>query len=481
MRQVLYIDDEKDNLITLEVALSKWFQVITLENPTLALDVISQNDIKVVITDQRMPETTGLELAKKIMNDFPTVIVIILTAYDDNKAIIQAINQGGIFRYLLKPWNIQDLKQTLDSAFEAYELRKKNINLINDLLGQNRQLQKAYEEINILKEKLETENIQIKDEYIDQNLSSEIIGQSKELKVILRQLIQASKSDSSILLLGETGTGKELFAKAIHSHSSRKDNLMVKINCAAIPETLIESELFGHEKGSFTGADKLKFGKFEIAHEGTLFLDEIGELPLNMQPKLLRVLQENEFERIGGNKLVKTNFRLITATNRELEHEVERGNFRSDLFFRLNILPITIPPLRDHSDDIPLLVEHFVSVLNRKSGRQINTIPKRVMDKLMEYHWPGNVRELQNVIERAHVLSSGSKLEIGEWFTIKQSELANLKEIISLEKNEKEHIIKALKHTKWRIRGKNGAAEILKINPTTLESRMKKLGIERPI
>jgi transcriptional regulator with GAF, ATPase, and Fis domain len=212
--------------------------------------------------------------------------------------MLKALNQGGIFRYLLKPWNIQDLRQTLDSAFEAYELRKKNITLINDLIGQVRRLQLAYNEINTLKEKLEEENIQLKDEFLDQNLTSEIVGKSKNLKSVLKQAVQAAKSNASILLLGETGTGKELFAKAIHSHSNRKDNLLVKINCAAIPETLIESELFGYERGAFTGANKLKYGKFEIAHKGTLFLDEIGELPLAVT-KLLKPILGLLLQQIG--------------------------------------------------------------------------------------------------------------------------------------------------------------------------------------
>ena len=321
----------------------------------------------------------------------------------------------------------------------------------------------------------------LKDEFLDQSLTAEIVGKSKVIQSVLKQAIQAAKSNSSILLLGETGTGKELFAKAIHSQSSRKDNLLVKINCAAIPEALIESELFGHEKGAFTGADKLKYGKFEIAHRGTLFLDEIGELPLAMQPKLLRVLQEGEFERIGGNKVIETNFRLITATNRDLEQEVEKGAFRSDLFYRLNILPITVPPLRERKEDIPLIVEHFVASLNRELGRKVSAVPKKVMDNLMEYHWPGNIRELSNVVERAYVLSTGSKLDIGSWFNPSKGTSLQDQGILPLQENEMQHILRALKHTKWRIRGKNGAAELLKINPTTLESRMKKLGIERPI
>jgi formate hydrogenlyase transcriptional activator len=481
MQKVLYIDDESSNLITLQVGLRKFYNVFTLENPKEALELIEREDIKVVITDQRMPGITGLELASQIQVKFPGVIIIILTAYGDNDTMLEAINQGGIFRYLLKPWDIKDLTQTLSNAFETYELRRKNITLINDLIVQNHKLQSAYNEIAALKQNLEEENIQLKDEFLVQSFSSKIIGQSKALQYVLRQLEQVAKTNTSILLLGETGTGKELFARTAHALSSRKDKIMVTINCAAIPESLIESELFGHEKGAFTGAHKLKYGKFEVAHQGTLFLDEIGELPLAMQPKLLRVLQENEFERLGGTAIVKADFRLIAATNRNLQQEIEKGYFRSDLFYRLNILPINIPPLREHKEDIPQLVEFFLGNFNRKSGKTIGLIPKRTLDKLLEYHWPGNIRELENIIERAHVLSPGNKLEMGDWFEPQKSSIAEPTGISSLEENEKQHIMSALRYTRWKVRGENGAAELLQINPSTLESRMKKLGIERPV
>jgi transcriptional regulator with GAF, ATPase, and Fis domain len=427
-----------------------------------------------------MPEMTGIELAEKVKALFPTVVIIILTAFDDNETMLKAINLGAVFRYLLKPWDINDLHQTLNSASEAYDLRKKNITLINDLLDKNKQIEKAYQEISQLKIKLEEENIQLKEEYKQNSLIGEIVGKSKALKMVLKQLEQIAKSDSSALLLGETGTGKELFAKAIHKLSTRRDKIMVNINCAAIPETLIESELFGHEKGSFTGANQLKYGKFEIADKGTLFLDEIGELPIHLQPKLLRVLQEKEFERIGSNHIQKTDIRLIAATNRNLEQEIDKGKFRSDLYYRLNILPIVIPPLRERKEDIPLLVHYFIDKLNRKSGKTIHSIPKISLDKLMEYHWPGNIRELENVIERAHVLSNESKLDIGNWFKPQMEKTNSGQEIVSLEENEKQYITMVLKQTKWKIRGENGASEILQIHPSTLESRMKKLGIERP-
>lgn len=480
MLKLLYIDDEINSLFLFKELFQKWFTVYTLDDPTKAFDLISKEGINVLITDYLMPGMNGLELAQKLHESFPTVIVIILTAYDDRDIMLQAINMGSIYRYALKPWNVDELKHIIDSAFDSYELRKRNIHLINDLLAQNKRLQQAYNEISLLKERLEEENIQLKEEFFDPNDSGEIIGQSKSIQQLLKLIKQVAKSDTAILLTGETGTGKELYAKAIHTLSNRKDKLLIRVNCAAIPETLIESELFGYEKGAFTGADKLKYGKVELANGGTLLLDEIGELPLNMQPKLLRVLQEGEFERLGGNDIIKTNFRLIASTNRNLEQTVEKGTFRQDLFYRINILPITIPPLRDHAEDIPLLVNHFISRLNKAEGKIINSIAKKTMDRLMEYHWPGNIRELQNVIERAHVLSIGSKLEIGDWFNVVGNKSTIDTTIVSLEENEKQHILRALEQTKWKIRGKNGTAELLQIKPTTLESRMQKLGIQRP-
>lgn len=481
MKKLLYVDDEPNNLILLQINLEKWFEVLTTDKPQNALEIIEKENIQVLVTDQRMPVMTGIELAEKVKVHFPLTVIIILTAYDDSSIMLKAINHGGIFRYLLKPWDLNDLKQTLKSAFEAYELRKRNINLINDLLEKNRTIEKAFKEITLLKNKLEEENIQLKEEYRQNALIGEIVGKSKVLKSVLRQMEQIAKADSSVLLLGETGTGKELFAKAIHKLSGRKEKIMVSINCAAIPETLIESELFGHEKGAFTGATQLKYGKFEVADKGTLFLDEVGELPLSLQPKLLRVLQEKEFERLGNNRTQKADVRLIAATNRNLENAVENGKFRSDLYYRLHVLPIVIPPLRERKDDIPLLVNSFIEKLNRKSGKKIDSISKTTLDKLMEYNWPGNIRELENVVERSHVLSTGNKLDIGSWFKPNTDNGLGVSDLVSLEHHEKTYILKVLKLTHWKVRGNGGAAGILKIHPSTLESRMKKLGIERPV
>ena len=480
MNKVLYIDDEKDNLTTFEVAFNRFFEVYTSSEPREAEALLEKHNIKVLITDQRMPGKTGLEVASDVNKILPWVSIIIITAYADNEIVMKAVNQDGIFKYILKPWNIDDLKQTINNALASANLRKKNLDLLNNLLNQNKKLQKSYSEISELKKQLEEENQQLKQVYTESTNFKEIIGRSIIMQKTLQQVQQAAKSDSTILLLGESGTGKELFANAIHNLSGRANKIMVKINCGAIPENLIESELFGYEKGAFTGANKMKYGKIELAHQGTLFLDEIGEFPITLQPKLLRVLQENELERLGGNKVIQSDFRLVAATNRNIKQAIEKGEFREDLFYRINILPIELPPLREHKDDIPFLVEYFVSKLNKKMGKNISSIPKKSMEKLLAYNWPGNIRELENLIERAYVLSSGNKLQIGNWLDNSDEASAISNTIKTLTDNEKEHILKALTKYNWKIRGKNGVAQILNINPTTLESRMKKLGIERP-
>ena len=285
-------------------------------------------------------------------------------------------------------------------------------------------------------------------------------------------------SNSSVLIQGETGVGKELFAQAIHMESKRKNAVFVKVNCAALPRELIESELFGHERGAFTGAVQQKKGRFELADGGTIFLDEIGELPMELQPKLLRVLQNGEFERLGSEKTMKTDVRIISATNRDLAKEVEEGNFREDLFYRLNVYPLTIPPLRERTDDIPLLAHYFVKKIAEEQGKTINKITKGVLDQLQSYDWPGNIRELMNIIERTVIHTSGDSLKRVD--SLNRIKLRKKDAImLSYEEVEKHHINKILEKTNWKISGKNSASEILKINPNTLRSRMQKLAISK--
>ena len=332
------------------------------------------------------------------------------------------------------------------------------------------------EELRAAKEKLAQENLYLEQE-IDTELGfGEIVGQSEALKAVMQQVAHVAPSDSTALLLGETGTGKELIARAIHRSSKRSDHAFIKMNCAAIPSGLLESELFGHEKGAFTGAVGKRIGRLELADKGTLFLDEVGEIPLALQPKLLRVLQDQEFERLGGTQTLKINFRLIAATNRDLRRSVDEQQFRSDLYYRLNVFPIRVPPLRERREDIRLLIEHFVQKNAKQMNKQITSIPRRTMDRMMQWDWPGNIRELENFVERSVILSRGSTLEapVGELEVA--SDASTL--VFTLEDVEREHILRVLRQSGGRLAGVNGAAARLGLARTTLQSKLKNLGID---
>ena len=339
----------------------------------------------------------------------------------------------------------------------------------------------AYAEIKQLKEQLSREKVHVEDEIRSERGFEEIIGRSASIRDVLRNIETVAPTDSTVLIYGETGTGKELVARAIHERSPRSSKAFVKLNCAAIPTGLLESELFGHERGAFTGAIMQRIGRFELANHGTAFLDEIGEIPLELQPKLLRVLQEREFERLGSSRTVKTDARLIAATNRNLASCVEEGTFRADLFYRLNVFPIQVPALRERSEDIPLLVRHFVQHFARRMNRVIDTIPSQTMQALVRHSWPGNIRELQNLIEHSVILSTSSVLRVPlaglSSHPVVDQEGAKRK---TLEEAEREHIVSTLKETKWIISGPYGAAKRLGMNRSTLQFRMKKLGIVRP-
>jgi len=342
-------------------------------------------------------------------------------------------------------------------------------------------LKQAIVEIKQLKNRLQDENTYLQEQINDNHQFTDILGHSDNLKIALRQVEQVAPTETSVLILGETGTGKELFARALHDLSSRNKRPLVKVNCAALPSNLIESELFGHEKGSFTGAISRRTGRFELAHEGTIFLDEIGEIPLELQAKLLRVLQEGEIERLGDSKTIKINVRVIAATHRDLKKMVAEGEFREDLYYRLSVFPLSIPALRERKNDIALLVQYFVNKYAQKMSKTINQIPQTVMDNLLNYSWPGNVRELENVIERAVILSPEHSLKVPELLNVKQANSAEEQPLVSLMAMEKAHIIKVLESVQWKISGENAAAAILEMHPNTLRSRMNKLGIRRAI
>ena len=341
----------------------------------------------------------------------------------------------------------------------------------------------AYGQISALKDQLAQEKLYLEDELRSELNFEEIVGKSGALRRVLTLIETVAPTDSTVLILGETGTGKELIARAVHNLSSRRSNAFVKLNCATIPTGLLESELFGHEKGAFTGAIAQRIGRFELANRGTVFLDEIGEIPLELQPKLLRVLQEREFERLGSTRTLRTDARLIAATNRDLEALVNEQKFRSDLYYRLNVFPVRVPALRERPEDIPLLVRHFVQQFSRRMNKSIDTIPSETMTMLVRYHWPGNIRELQNVIERAAILSTASVLNVptdelhARTDASPVSHLGNENLRAALDDTERKRIVAALERTNWKVAGPNGAAALLGLHRSTLQSRMQKLGI----
>jgi transcriptional regulator with GAF, ATPase, and Fis domain len=377
------------------------------------------------------------------------------------------------------------LEEKLKKAHDELELivAERTGELVREIEEHKRSeasLQEAYAEIKLLQDRLQAENSYLQQEAAGVYNFGEIIGQSSAISYVFFRVEQVSPMDATVLLLGETGTGKGVIARTIHSRSSRKDRPMITVNCTSLPANLIESELFGREKGAFTGAHARQMGRFELADGGTIFLDEIGEMPLELQSKLLRVVQDGEFERLGSPRTIKVNVRIIAASNRNLEEEIKNGRFREDLFYRLNVFPITIPPLRQRTEDIPLLVNHFIAKFNKKMGKKIEAVSKDTLNALEGYHWPGNVRELESVIERAVITSQGTALQIIDRFeTFTKSGDLPGQEVKALAELEHDHILQMLQKTGWRIEGKNGAATLLGLNPSTLRARMRKDGIHR--
>jgi formate hydrogenlyase transcriptional activator len=406
---------------------------------------------------------------------------------------VKGFEAGGV-DYITKPFQaeevvarvkihllLQRLRNRLEDVVEerTAELRQANDSLRQEIAERQRverELQESYTEIQRLKDQLHAENIYLQQEIRLEHNFDEIIGHSQALKYLLFKVEQVAATETTILITGETGTGKELIARAIHQASPRNDRPLVKVNCAALPTHLIESELFGHEKGAFTGAIMKQIGRFELADGATIFLDEIGELPLELQPKLLRVLQEGEFERLGHPRTIRVNVRVIAATNRNLKAEMNAGRFRQDLYYRLNVYPLSVPPLREHPEDIPLLVRAFVQKISKRLGKQIDFIPESTLQALRQYTWPGNIRELENIIERAVITTQDTTLhvELPETPAVAAAPTRSLAEV------EREYILQVLKAKQWRIEGPKGAALVLDMHPNTLRTRMQKLGIRKP-
>src|SRR5688572_3441609 len=393
-----------------------------------------------LVLDLNLPGLTGLDLQQELAKSGVQLPIIFLTGHGDIPMTVRALKAGAV-NFLTKPFDDQELLNAIDQCLKSH----------------------------------------LHDEVQSEAGFDEIVGTSEVLRRALKDVEVVASTDSTVLICGETGTGKELIARAIHNLSTRRHKAFVKLNCAAIPTGLLESELFGHERGAFTGAVSQRIGRFEVAHQGTIFLDEVGEIPLELQTKLLRVLQEREFERLGSTRTICTDARLIAATNRDLFEMVQEQEFRSDLFYRLNVFPIRVPALRERVADIPLLVRHFVKYYAHRMNKVIDTIPSEAMNALVQYSWPGNIRELQNFIERAVILTSGPVLRVPIQDLPKRITPTSTKsEFKTIADNERDLILETLKKTNWVIAGSNGAAERLGMNRSTLRFRMNKLGIMKP-
>jgi two-component system NtrC family response regulator len=452
METILIVDDERNYLVVLEALLSpEGYEIVTTDNGQEALRLFRGSDIDLVITDMKMPGMSGMELleaCKAINADVP---VIMMTAFGTIEMAVEAMKKNA-FHYITKPFQNEQLKLTLKKALDNYRLVKEN-----KLLSQ------------ALSERYKYGNI---------------IGKSKPMLKVYDMIEKVAPSRASVLITGPSGTGKELIAKAIHYGSPRKDRPFVSINCGALAETLLESELFGHERGAFTGAVTMKKGRFELADSGTLFLDEVGEMPASLQVKLLRVLQEMEFERVGGTKTIKVDVRVLSASNRNMREDVSAGHFREDLFYRLNVIHIDVPPLRERLDDIPLLVRHFISKYKEDTGKGRVELSPEVWKRLYRYNWPGNVRELENVMERAVVLSNGETITFEDLpedlrgteaeFDVDRFVPANVPLQVALEKIEEALIRRALVACH---NVQAHAAEMLGITKSNIQYKMKKYNI----
>jgi len=443
MMRIIVIDDEENQRNLLSGYLKKKGHAVRqAESGPNALNLLSDKGADVAITDMRMPEMDGLTLLNELKKFFPEMSVIIVTAFATVESAVTAM-KAGAYDYLIKPINLEQLSMVL-----------KKIEDTQNLLTENQ----------YLKRKLETAEG-----------FPELIGKSKQFNKILSDIKMVAGSDSTVLIRGESGTGKELVAKAIHDNSPRKDGPFMAVNCAALPETLLESELFGYEKGAFTGANKRRLGRFELADKGTLFLDEIGDLSMPMQVKLLRVLESKTFERLGSSEPIKVDIRVITATNRDLEAKVQDGSFREDLFYRLNVIPIILPPLRERRDDILVLADHFIRKFAAQTGKEIEGLSDDAREMLQAHNWPGNVRELENAIERAVVMSNSSVIDKDSLMGFAMPKAEIVADTLDLAELEKRAITEALKRTEGRLAE---AAELLGIHRNTIRSKIKQYGIK---
>jgi DNA-binding NtrC family response regulator len=454
VRSVLIVDDEVGVRESLKMILKKDYDVFLAKDAEEAFIQIKEHSPDVILLDIILPDLDGLKVLERIKQNEPDIVVIMITATNTAKTAVEAMKLGA-YHYVTKPFDNDELRLIISRSLSEKALKQ-------ELIFRREEMDKSFDFGNIL-------------------------GKSKGMKDIFKVVKQIADSKSTVLIMGESGTGKELISRAIHYNSNRKNYPFVTINCAAIPETLIESELFGHEKGAFTNAIEKKLGRFEVAHQGTLFLDEIGELSLTTQAKILRFLEEKEFNRVGGSKTIKVDVRLITATNKDLNQLIKKGGFREDLYYRINVVPIVIPPLRERKEDIPILIDHFINKFNVENNKNVKGINKEALEFLMQYEWPGNVRELENLIERVIALTSNEYIPATELpYSFKNIPKINgLKESVldgkvsflqAEEEFEKEVILDALKKTNYI---QSHAAEILGISRRILKYKMDKLGINQ--
>lgn len=457
MEKILIVDDDREILeVIAEILRQAGYDVDQAEDGRVAIRRIEDDFYDLVITDLNLPKVDGMKVLQYVVDQSPDTMCVILTGYGTIKSSVEAIKMGA-FDYISKPVKSDEILIVVEKALKFRQLERENI-----LLKQ--QLRKKYRFENF-------------------------IGDSKPIQKVFELIEKVADTDSTVLITGESGTGKELIAKAIHYNSNRRDNPMVVINCGAIPEELLESELFGHEKGAFTGAHKMRVGRFELANGGTIFLDEIGDMSPNLQVKLLRVLQEQKFERVGGTRTLEIDVRIIAATNKNLINAVNKGSFREDLFYRLNVIPVKVPPLRIRKSDIPLLVDFFLKKFNKQKRKRIEGLAPEALDTLTAYGWPGNVRELENLIERLVILANGDVIDmddVPESIKGKTARMESLDVKIpkdgivfdqAVEEYEKKLILQALSETNWV---KTKAAKLLNINRTTLIEKMKKKNLYKP-
>ena len=464
---ILIVDDELFNLDLLEQELdSLGYRIQTAGDGEAALRSVQADKPDLILLDIVMPKIDGFEVCRRLKADGGTrdIPVIFMTALSDVQDKVKAFAAGGV-DYVTKPFQSEELMSRVRAHLELQQVRR-------NMAEQNERLQQEIDAHHRARQTIDYLREEIK---ADHNFAK-IVGESQALKDVFDKVVRVADTDTTVLIQGETGTGKELLARAIHDRSARNRQTLVKVNCAALPHELIESELFGHEKGAFTGATQQRKGRFELADKGTIFLDEVSELSRAAQAKLLRVLQEQEFERVGGTKSLHVDVRVVAATNKDLTVEVESGAFRQDLLYRLNVFLIEVPPLRDRRADIPLLAAHFLNKVCADQGREFTEISPKLLEEFQRYAWPGNVRELQNVIERSVILSRGPVLELDESLSSKTlpTDLGR-----TLEEVERGHILQVLEDVDWVIEGHAGAAAMLGLKPSTLRNRMAKLGIKK--